>query len=167
MYRQDDEDDAKAQLLHQQRVLKTHERDKQRSLIEASMAVDKKWQSQESRSQDLRTKNVVDFALLKNLPEYNASNRVSARREDPLSWRLNMFVPPPTNDSTTLPSTVSASASVENGFNLVGSRSYSTTEASIPKVHKGSEYTGGGDLPVHALASSKVFIIINNLFMLR
>ena len=129
-----------------------------RNLVSAAMANDNKWQSHETVAQEVRTKNLVDFALLRNFPAFDEKNPVSTAREHPLSWRLKMFGPP---SGATAEDTLSiAPPGAGSGYSLLGSKSFRSpafpADPSGQNNSKRQQYKGGGDLPIHALASSKV-----------
>lgn len=136
------------------------EKVKRQELISAAVSKDAQWQRQEASSQATRTKNLVDFALLRNFPGYDTNNPVSTCREHPLSWRLKMFVGPDVvqNDSSKYSIT-----SADVGYDLLGSQSFRnlppSTNGMASKSNYKQQYIGGAELPVHVLAASNVSYI--------
>ena len=151
----------KRQLCRQAEIAQEEEQHRKREEISRAMALDKKWQLQEASDQDIRTKNLVDFALLKNFPEYSATNPAPADREHPLSWRLSMFASPPHNRADPSAGKSLTDQSINN-YSLVGSGTFHKDSGKLaPVASKGGKqkpYTGGESLPVHVLASSNVSI---------
>jgi hypothetical protein len=159
LYSQDDEEEAKQQLERQQEASRLEEQERRRNMVAAAMRADNKWQAQEAATQETRTKNLVDFALLRNFPGYDVNNPVPTTREHPLSWRLQMFATVGGTGTCENPASINAGVGADSSYNLLGSQSFHNTSRSMDpssKQNKKQQYTGGGQLPVHVLASSNV-----------